>query len=240
MTDPTRPPPEATRNEGDATGARRTGASPERSTPDMAAGEEAAMREHDVAVQLSDELRELRDHIVGAFPDCEVLGFRGELTLIAPKGQIVNLLRFCRDDPDVRCELLADMTGVHWPGGKRRESMQETTGWPSYEYGQETGRIEAHYILYSLTHNHRFRIRVDLPDVDPVIDSATPVYASADFMEREFFDFFGVHFDGHPNLKRLHMPDDWNGHPQRKDYPLGGIDVQYQGATVPPPDQRHY
>ena len=232
--------PNTTRTAGDSESTRPTGAGPERSTPDMSGGEEAAMREHDVAIQLSDQLRQLRDHIVEAFPQLEVLGFRGELTLLAPVEAIGDVLRFCRDDPDVRCELLADLTGVHWPAGKRVENQQETTGWPNYEYGQEQGRIDADYILYSLTHNHRFRIRVSLPDSEAVLASATPLYTSADFMEREFFDFFGVHFEGHPNLKRLHMPDDWDGHPLRKDYPLGGVEVQYKGATIPPPDKRHY
>ena len=240
MTDAAPPPPNATRQTGESESTRPTGAGPERSTPDMSGGEEARMREADVAIQLSDQLRTLRDHVTAAFPALEVEGFRGELTLIAPAGDILDVLRFCRDDPDVRCELLADLTGVHWPGGIRKENQQETTGWPSYEYGTETGRIEANYILYSLTHNHRFRIRVNLPDVEPRIASATNLYASADFMEREFYDFFGVHFEGHPDLKRLHMPDDWDGHPLRKDYPLGGVDVQYKGATVPPPDHRHY
>ena len=232
--------PKTTRNAGDATTTRPTGAGPQRSTPDMSAGEEAAMREADIEVQLSDVLRRLRDHLVAAFDALEVEAFRGELTLIAPAGSVLDVLRFCRDDPDVKCELLADLTGVHWPGGTRTENQQETTGWPNYEFGQAEGRIQADYILYSLTHNHRFRVRVNLPDSEAVLPSATSLYASADFMEREFYDFFGVHFDGHPNLKRLHMPEDWNGHPLRKDYPLGGIDVQYKGATIPPPDQRHY
>ena len=242
MTDATPPPPDATRNTGDSETKRPTGAGPERSTPDMSSAEEARMRDHDaeVSLQLSDQLRALRDHLVAAFPQLEVVGFRGELTLIAPAAQLPDLLRFCRDDPDVRCELLADLTGVHWPGGKHVANAQETTGWPNYEYGQDTGRIDANYVLYSITHNHRFRVTVHLPDVEPVIASATSLYASADFMEREMYDFFGVHFEGHPNLKRLHMPEDWNGHPLRKDYPLGGVDVQYKGATVPPPDQRHY
>ncbi len=234
--------PTSIRTTGDSETDRATGAGPERSTPDMHGGEEAAMRDVDaeVSVALSEQLRRLRDHIVGAFPQLEVLGFRGELTLIAPAETLPELLRFCRDDPDVRCELLADLTGVHWPGGKRVETQQETTGWPNYEFGEEAGRIDANYILYSLTHNHRFRITVHLPDVEPTITSATPLYASADFMEREMYDFFGVRFEGHPNLKRLHMPEDWDGHPLRKDYPLGGVDVTYKGATVPPPDQRHY
>ena len=233
--------PKVTRNEGDAT-SRPTGAGPERSTPDMHGGEEARMRDHDVkvVVQLSEQLQALRHHLVAAFGDLEVLGFRGELTLIAPAERISALIQFCRDDPDVRCELLADLSGVHWPGGTRQESQQETTGWPMYDYGDSDGRIELDYILYSVTHNHRFRVRTNVPDVEPRIASVTNLYASADYMEREVYDFLGVHFEGHPNLKRLHMPDDWNGHPHRKDYPLGGVDVQYKGATVPPPDRRHY
>jgi NADH-quinone oxidoreductase subunit C len=235
--------PKATRTQGDAQSDQRpTGAGPERSTPDMHAGEESKMRAHDaeLALQLSEQLQALRDHIVTAFGDLEVSGFRGELTLTVAPEQIVDLLRFCRDDPDVRCELLADLSGVHWPGGKRHETQQETTGWPMYEFGEEDGRIELDYVLYSVTHNHRFRVRTNVSDVEPRIASATDLYAAADFMEREAYDFFGVHFEGHPNLKRLHMPDDWNGHPHRKDYPLGGVEVQYKGATVPPPDQRHY
>ena len=65
-----------------------------------------------------------------------------------------------------------------------------------------------------------------------------PTYPTADWHERETWDFFGIVFDGHPALTRILMPDDWPGHPQRKDYPLGGIPVEYKGATIPPPDQR--
>src|SRR5687767_1506110 len=103
----------------------------------MSGGEEARMRDVDaeVSLPLSDELRRLRDHLTQAFPALEVEGFRRELTLIASADTILDVLRFCRDDPDVRCELLADLTGVHWPGGKRIENQQETTGWPNYEFG---------------------------------------------------------------------------------------------------------
>lgn len=208
--------------------------------PDMAAGEYAALIESGIAVQLSEQLAAVRDRITAAFDGLEVLGFRGELTLVAKPAQIIDLLVFCRDDPEVGCELLADLSGVHWPAGKRVEAAQETTGWPAYEFGDAQGRIELDYILYSITHNHRFRIRVDLPDEDPRIASATDVYGSANFMEREAFDFFGVVFEGHPNLTRIHMPEEWVGHPHRKDYPLGGVEVQYKGATIPPPDERSY
>ena len=208
-------------------------------TEDVSATEQVNLREAGLDIQLSDQLRVLRDHLVGAFDQLEVLGFRGELTLIAEPALLPDLLRFCRDDPDVRCEYLMDLSGVHWPGGEVREQAHETTGWPTLVSERE-GRIEVDYILYSITHNHRFRIRVQVPDVDPQLPSATDVYASANFMEREAYDFFGVRFTGHPDLRRIHMPDEWEGHPQRKDYPLGGVEVTYKGASVPPPDERKY
>lgn len=209
-------------------------------TEDTAAGEQVQMREASLDVSLSEDLRALRDHVVASFPELDVLGFRGELTLIAAPARIRELLTFCRDDPDVRCELLADLSGVHWPAGDVSEQAHETTGWPTYVTEVDSGHIEVDYILYSVTHHHRLRVRLLLPDVDPVVDTATGVYGSANFMEREVFDFLGVRFDGHPDLVRILMPDDWEGHPHRKDYPLGGVEVQYKGATVPPPDERKY
>ena len=76
------------------------------------------------------------------------------------------------------------------------------------------------------------------PDADPHIPSIVAVYPTNDWHERETYDMFGIVFDGHPALTRILMPDDWPGHPQRKDYPLGGIPVEYKGGTIPPPDQR--
>ncbi|HVM00355.1 MAG TPA: NADH-quinone oxidoreductase subunit C [Egibacteraceae bacterium] len=213
---------------------------PRMAHPDTAAAERAHLIEHAIEPQLSERLARVRDRIVARFDDLEVAGFRGELTLVAEPGRIVDLLRFCRDDPELRCELLADLSWVHWPGGVHRRIAQETTGWPIYEEVVEQGRIELDYVLYSVTHNHRLRARVYLPDEEPEIASVTDLYASANMMEREAFDMVGVRFTGHPNLVRVLMPDDWEGHPHRKDYPLGGVDVQYKGAVVPPPDQRQY
>lgn len=213
---------------------------PRMDVPDSAADEQAGLREGAIAVQLSEQLARLRDHLVEAFPSLEVLGFRGELTLIAPAHQAPDVLAFCRDDPAVRCEILADLSCVHWLGGQQQVHAQETTGWPTYTEDAGPGRIEIDYILYSVTHNHRFRVRAYVSDDGGRIGTATGVYASANVMEREAYDFFGVVFEGHPNLRRMHMPDDWEGHPQRKDYPLGGVEVQYKGATVPPPDERKY
>jgi NADH-quinone oxidoreductase subunit C len=209
--------------------------------PNATLGEQGRMVESDVEVQLDEQFAALRDHIVAAFDDVEigVLGYRGELTLEVPADRVIDLLTFSRDDEAVRCELLADLSAVHWPGGTQTVQSQETTGWPTFEREQE-GRIDVCYILRSLTHNHWFRIRTSIPDEDPRLPTATGVYRSANYMEREVYDFFGVRFDGHPNLKRIEMPDDWVGHPQRKDYPLGGVEVMYKGATVPPPDERRY
>jgi NADH-quinone oxidoreductase subunit C len=94
------------------------------------------------------------------------------------------------------------------------------------------------YELTSMTHNRRIRLEVAAPDDDPHVPSVVAVWPTADFQERETWDMFGVIFDGHPALTRIMMPDDWPGHPQRKDYPLGGIAVEYKGATIPPPDER--
>ncbi|MGA0883088.1 MAG: NADH-quinone oxidoreductase subunit C, partial [Candidatus Nanopelagicales bacterium] len=79
---------------------------------------------------------------------------------------------------------------------------------------------------------------VTAPDSDPHIPSLTGIYPANNWHEREVYDFFGIIFDNHPALTRIEMPDDWAGHPQRKDYPLGGIPVEYKGATIAPPDER--
>ena len=93
-------------------------------------------------------------------------------------------------------------------------------------------------ITFSMTWNRRIRVEVTAPDSDPHVPTVSDTYPAADWHERETWDMFGIVFDGHPALTRILMPDDWPGHPQRKDYPLGGIPVEYKGGTVPPPDQR--
>ncbi len=121
--------------------------------------------------------------------------------------------------PELRFELCLGVSGVHYP--------------------EEAGReLHAVYPLMSITHNRRIRVEVAAPDADPHIPSLYTVYPTVDWHERETYDFFGIVFDGHPALTRIEMPDDWVGHPQRKDYPLGGIPVEYHGAEIPPPDQR--
>jgi NADH-quinone oxidoreductase subunit C len=144
---------------------------------------------------------------------------RDEITFYVRRDAILDTCRILRDDPDLRFELLSGVSGVHYPADAGRE-------------------LHAVYHLLSITHNRRVRLEVAAPDADPHIPSVVAVYPTADWHERETWDFFGIVFDGHPALTRIEMPDDWPGHPQRKDYPLGGIDVEYKGAVIPPPDTR--
>ncbi len=143
---------------------------------------------------------------------------RGELTIHVKPSAVVEVARVLRNDPNLRFELLSSVSGVDYPA--------------------QENRLHAVYHLTSLTYRRRIRIEAAVSVEDPHIPSVCPVYPTADFHERETWDMFGIVFDGHPGLTRILMPDDWVGHPQRKDYPLGGIPVEYKGAEIPPPDQR--
>ncbi|HEX2705630.1 MAG TPA: NADH-quinone oxidoreductase subunit C [Candidatus Lustribacter sp.] len=145
---------------------------------------------------------------------------RGEMTLFVRRAQLPVVARTLRDHPRLRFEVCTGVSGVHYPGEAGRE-------------------LHAVYHFLSITHgSRRVRVEVACPDADPHIPSIVRTYPANDWHERETWDMFGIIFDGHPALTRILMPDDWPGHPQRKDYPLGGIPVEYKGATVPPPDQR--
>lgn len=213
--------------------------SPRMEVPDVSAQEKLNQLAMASRPGLEPRLEAVRDRLAGAFADLTFQDHYGELTVVAEPARLLELLRFAKADPDLRCEMLTDVTGVHWPGGRVEHKAQETTGWPTYEVEQE-GRIDVLYMLLSVTHGHRFRIRVSLPDDAPVVPSAVECYRSANVLEREVYDLMGVRFEGHPRLERIFMPEEWEGHPLRKDYPLGGVEVQYKGATVPPPDERQY
>jgi NADH-quinone oxidoreductase subunit C len=123
-----------------------------------------------------------------------------------------------RNDPALRFELCSSISGVDYLGA--------------------VDRLHSVYHLTSMTYRRRIRLEVALTVADPHVASLTGLYPTADWQERETYDMFGIIYDGHPALTRILMPDDWAGHPQRKDYPLGGVPVQYKGATIPPPDER--
>jgi NADH-quinone oxidoreductase subunit C len=164
---------------------------------------------------------------------------RGELTIHCQPGRICEVLEACRDDEELAFDLLSDLSGVHWPGGEHfMEPQISTTGWPQYRLSPEVGRIEIAYHLRSTTRGHLLRVVVAVDDEDPRVPSVVDVYPTANFQEREAYDFFGVDFEGHPNLVRILMPDDWVGFPHRKDYPLGGVDTPYHEAHIPPPEER--
>jgi len=144
---------------------------------------------------------------------------RGEITFHVRREDLLAVARLLRDEDALRFEFCSGVSGVNYPNDEGRE-------------------LHAVYHLLSMTHNRRVRLEVTAPDADPHIPSIVSVYPTNDWHERETFDMFGIVFDGHPALTRILMPDDWPGHPQRKDYPLGGIPVEYKGGTIPPPDER--
>ena len=143
----------------------------------------------------------------------------GELTIHVARAHLVAVARALRDDQDLRFELCMGGSGVHYPEDKGHE-------------------LHAVYHFISVTHNHNLRIETSAPDTDPTVPSIVDLYPGNNWHERETFDMFGIVFTGHPALTRSLLPDDWVGHPQRKDYPLGGIPVQFKGGTVPPADTR--
>ena len=158
----------------------------------------------------------------GVDPDAaieKVVVENGQLVLFVAREHLVRVARCLRDDQDLRFEMCFGVTGVHYP--------------------QDAGReLHAYFPLFSITHNRFLAIESTCPESDPHLPSIVSVYPGDDWPEREAWDLLGIVFDGHPGLTRTAMPDDWIGHPQRKDYPLGGIPVEYKGAVVPPPDVR--
>jgi NADH-quinone oxidoreductase subunit C len=153
---------------------------------------------------------------------------RGEITLYLNAEYLVRICQALRDDATLRFELCSSVSAV--------------------DYGADVPqRLHSVYHLTSMTYRRRIRLEVaidwsaeDSADGrgQPHCPSVVEVYPTADWQEREAWDMFGIVYDGHPALTRILMPDDWDGHPQRKDYPLGGIPVEYKGAEIPPPDQR--
>jgi NADH-quinone oxidoreductase subunit C len=144
---------------------------------------------------------------------------RGEITFYLNRDHLVQVCKALRDDPALRFELCSSVSGV--------------------DYGEDVPqRLHSVYHLTSMTYRRRIRLEVAVDVADPHVPSVVAVYPTADWHERETWDMFGIIYDGHPALTRILMPDDWDGHPQRKDYPLGGIPVEYKGAEIPPPDQR--
>ena len=152
---------------------------------------------------------------------------RGELTLYVRPERIAEVCQLLRDDPGLRFELCSSVSAVDY--------LDAPTG---TDPAEQAARLHVAYHLTSMTYRRRIRLEVAVPIDNAHVPSVTAIYPTADWQERETWDMFGVIFDGHPALTRILMPDDWDGHPQRKDYPLGGVPVEYKGAEIPPPDTR--
>jgi NADH-quinone oxidoreductase subunit C len=167
-----------------------------------------------------DEVTDALEEAYPGFADAieKVVVDRGELTLHIVPEKIAEVCQIMRDDDALRFELCSSVSGVDYLGSDER-------------------RLHVVYQLTSMTYRRRVRLEAAVP-ADGSLPTVTSVYPTADWQEREAYDMFGVIFTGHPNLTRILMPDDWEGFPQRKDYPLGGVPVEYKGAEIPPPDQR--
>jgi NADH-quinone oxidoreductase subunit C len=148
------------------------------------------------------------DSLKRAHPDAvqEVTWHAGATTVVVPAAKILEVLRFLHDDPASALTMLTDQTAVDWP---KRDK-----------------RFDVVYHLYSIPTNQRLRLKVRAGDGESV-PSATALFASADWFEREIFDLFGIRFEGHPDLRRIMMPDEWQGHPLRKEFPLEGLPEQH-------------
>jgi len=153
---------------------------------------------------------EIAGKIRDRFPEevLDTVEFRGQVGVILRKDRIADICRYLHDDSDILMDHLADLCGADYPDREHR--------------------FEIVYNLYSLTHRHRIRLRAKVPSTSPTIASVVSIWSGANWHEREAFDMFGVVFEGHPDLRRILMPEDWEGNPLRKDYP------------VDPPPEREY
>ena len=158
--------------------------------PHLPAGGEEQATEHPLVARL-------REGVAGAVLASHA--FRGDATAIVPREKIIEAGRFLRDDPNLCFDMLLDVTAVDYLG--------------------RVPRFEVVYHLYSVPLNHRIRVKVALEEDDPRLPSLVPIWAGADWLERETWDLYGIVFEGHPHLRRIYLYDEFQGHPLRKDYP---------------------
>ena len=150
------------------------------------------------------EMESLVSKIKKNFPESilAAFNFRDENTLILLTGDILPICRFLHDDPELAFDFLTDLCGVdHYPAEPRFEVI---------------------YHLCAMKSRSRLRLKTPLPGTTPRLHSVVSVWKTAGWMEREAFDMLGIIFDGHPDLRRILLTPDWEGHPLRKDYPLRG------------------
>jgi len=148
------------------------------------------------------------DTLKERFPDAaaQVTYYAGEVTTVVPASRLLEILSFLKTDDRTAFNLLADLTAADYP---KREK-----------------RFDVVYHLYSIPRNHRLRLKAQVGEAEAV-PSAASLYHAAEWHEREIFDLFGIKFEGHPDLRRILLPDEWQGHPLRKEYPLEGFPEQH-------------
>jgi NADH-quinone oxidoreductase subunit C len=157
---------------------------------------------------------ELADRVRTRYPDVAIA--RDEVTVVVGRSELLGALGALGQE--LGLDSLASVTATDWPG-------RDPRFWVAYE-------------LYSYEHRHRLRVKVGLSEDDARIPSVTDAFPTADWHERETYDFYGIVFDGHPDLRRILLPDDWEGWPLRKTEELGGVNTRFHGAFIPPVDRR--
>jgi NADH-quinone oxidoreductase subunit C len=151
----------------------------------------------------TDILARLQERFGAAVLECRAEP--GDHTLLVRRAALPEVLQVCRDDPALRFDMLMDLTAVDYL---------------TYPGREDSPRFEVVYHLYSVPHNHRVRIKAGIEEDDPVVPTAVPLWPIADWFEREVWDMFGLRFAGHPDLRRLLLYEQFEGHPLRKDYPV--------------------
>ncbi len=139
--------------------------------------------------------------------------FADETTIVVAAKHSLEVLQFLRDTRGLIYNFLSDISAVDY--------------YPDPATEQRPERFGVSYHLYSLLYNRRIRVKIFVPEDDPIIRSATKIWAAAEWLEREIWDMMGIYFEGHPDPRRLLMPADWDGHPHRRDYPLGYETIQF-------------
>lgn len=154
----------------------------------------------------------IADRLKERFADevLETKEFRGQVSVTIKKNKLLEICNYLHDDQDLLFDYLVDVCGVDYLGKKDK-------------------RFQVVYHLYSMRHRHALRLKAEVSENDAVIDSVMPVWVGADWHEREAFDMFGIVFRGHHDLRRVLMPEDWEGYPLRKDYPLKGPEKEWRG-----------
>lgn len=154
------------------------------------------------------ESMEIARRLQGRFSEeiLDICDFQGQVGVIVKRDKIVEILRWLRDSPDLRMNHLLDLCGV--------DNLKRS--------GSNLERFEVVYNLYSISLRHSLRLRAQVPEDDTCIDTITTLWVGADWHERECYDLMGISFTGHPDLRRILLPDDWVGHPLHKEYPLRG------------------